>query len=440
MAFTKEQRLINQVSGSTKQQRNEKKEVSMTGSFNIPNKSGDHMRSIKRDAPVNSYDLVNKDYVDTTVGSYIKKDGTSTTTGKIPFAYGLKSSGVSTAATKAGTLFYLDHTAAGVEGSDVLWIGTNDTASLSVNAISSSEQGKTTVHKNLDVTGALQQDGVAVFNNDTKIAPNKKLYFNSGTDDMYIFSDDTHMYAKADTGGINFEFEGFAKVQFDSPVNVGVNDTGHDVKMFGATSGKYWLWDESADSMIVNGKTSLIGDIISKPTLNWSLANNDPYIIFKDNGTSRLELQKHANFYPKFVSPSAMYFFANNGSDACVFKASIFQIETANGVTAQVAAYSKDLRLTTRGTGGDVTIEPSQTPYITCVDGSDEVTIEKDLKVEGDVGFYGTSPVAQTTGYTTFSNLSTDRTLDADSTTTEEVADVLGTLIEDLKATGIISA
>lgn len=43
------------------------------------------------------------------------------------------------------------------------------------------------------------------------------------------------------------------------------------------------------------------------------------------------------------------------------------------------------------------------------------------------------------TGYTTFSNLSTDRTLDADATTVDELADVLGTLIEDLKAQKIIS-
>ena len=34
-------------------------------------------------------------------------------------------------------------------------------------------------------------------------------------------------------------------------VTVGVDDTGHDVKFFGATSGKYMLWDESADSLIV---------------------------------------------------------------------------------------------------------------------------------------------------------------------------------------------
>jgi len=32
-------------------------------------------------------------------------------------------------------------------------------------------------------------------------------------------------------------------------ITVGVDDTGHDVKFFGATSGKYMLWDESGDSL-----------------------------------------------------------------------------------------------------------------------------------------------------------------------------------------------
>lgn len=44
------------------------------------------------------------------------------------------------------------------------------------------------------------------------------------------------------------------------------------------------------------------------------------------------------------------------------------------------------------------------------------------------------------TGYTTFTNISTDRTCDANATTVDELADILGTLIVDLKATGIISA
>ena len=36
-------------------------------------------------------------------------------------------------------------------------------------------------------------------------------------------------------------------------LTVGVDDTGHDVKLFGATAGSYWLWDESADGVVQVG-------------------------------------------------------------------------------------------------------------------------------------------------------------------------------------------
>ena len=39
--------------------------------------------------------------------------------------------------------------------------------------------------------------------------------------------------------------------QLDGTLTVGVDDTGYDVKFFGATSGRYMLWDESADSLIL---------------------------------------------------------------------------------------------------------------------------------------------------------------------------------------------
>ena len=46
-------------------------------------------------------------------------------------------------------------------------------------------------------------------------------------------------------------------VQIDSTVTVGVDDTGHDVKFFGATSGAYMLWDESTDDLVLAGAAKL---------------------------------------------------------------------------------------------------------------------------------------------------------------------------------------
>ena len=42
-------------------------------------------------------------------------------------------------------------------------------------------------------------------------------------------------------------------MQIDGTVTVGVDDTGYDVKFFGATASAYLLWDESEDDLILGG-------------------------------------------------------------------------------------------------------------------------------------------------------------------------------------------
>ena len=48
-----------------------------------------------------------------------------------------------------------------------------------------------------------------------------------------------------------------AAVSVQSTLTVGVDDTGYDVKLFGATSGQYLLWDESADELVLAGDSKL---------------------------------------------------------------------------------------------------------------------------------------------------------------------------------------
>jgi hypothetical protein len=50
-------------------------------------------------------------------------------------------------------------------------------------------------------------------------------------------------------------------VQADGTITVGVDDTGYDVKFFGATTGKSLLWDESADTLIVTGDSTVSGTL-----------------------------------------------------------------------------------------------------------------------------------------------------------------------------------
>lgn len=53
------------------------------------------------------------------------------------------------------------------------------------------------------------------------------------------------------------------------------------------------------------------------------------------------------------------------------------------------------------------------------------------------IGFFNATPVVQPAAYTP-TNVTVDRAYDANATTLDEVADVLGTLIADLKALGLI--
>ena len=46
-------------------------------------------------------------------------------------------------------------------------------------------------------------------------------------------------------------------VQLDNTLTVGVDDTGYDVKFYGATGGAYMLWDQSADDLILAGAAGL---------------------------------------------------------------------------------------------------------------------------------------------------------------------------------------
>ena len=73
--------------------------------------------------------------------------------------------------------------------------------------------------------------------------------------------DYTLTFDGADSDGVLTWMEDEDLFKFTDAVNVGVDDTGHDVKFFGATAGSYFLWDESADSLLLTDSTPLkIGD------------------------------------------------------------------------------------------------------------------------------------------------------------------------------------
>jgi hypothetical protein len=92
---------------------------------------------------------------------------------------------------------------------------------------------------------------------------------------------DTHISAPTDDqidiaiGGTDLITLATAGSTFSHPVTVGVDDTGYDVKFFGATTGKYMLWDESADTLAVVGTAitlngTAVGDASVGTANTWS--------------------------------------------------------------------------------------------------------------------------------------------------------------------------
>ena len=134
----------------------------------------------------------------------------------------------------------------------------------------------------------------------------------------------------------------FSPLQLNSTLTVGADDTGHDVIFYGATSGRYMQWDESADSLRLNDGVQLFlgsqtdfllthngsNSYISNYTgdLYIEQAKDDGDIIFKcddgsggttayitlDGSAGTVEISKVTNFAgnvtaPNFIASTAVY-------------------------------------------------------------------------------------------------------------------------------------
>lgn len=86
------------------------------------------------------------------------------------------------------------------------------------------------------------------------------------------------------------------------------------------------------------------------------------------------------------------------------------------------------------GNNADFRIE-SQNYDAFLIDADDDAAVLMNNS-SGKIGFYGATPVVRPAAYTP-TNVSTDRSFDADSTTIAELADVLGTLIADIQSLGL---
>ena len=115
------------------------------------------------------------------------------------------------------------------ESADKLQLGPGGLAGAAVFSID------TTTDSSSTTTGSFHTDG--------GVGIAKKLYV--GTD---LDVDGTTNLDAVDIDGA---------VQLDNTLTIGEDNTGYDVKFFGATSGSYMLWDENVDDLILTGAAAL---------------------------------------------------------------------------------------------------------------------------------------------------------------------------------------
>jgi hypothetical protein len=136
----------------------------------------------------------------------------------------------------------------------------------------------------------LDESQNATFAGDVKLAATKKLYLDGGTH-TYITESSADTLQIVTAGTVTAEFAGtglsLRNTQVNGTLTVGVNDTGHDVKFFGATAGSFLLWDESDDSLNLTDSTKLkIGD-----SADLEIYHDGSNSYIKDTGTGVLNIQ-----------------------------------------------------------------------------------------------------------------------------------------------------
>ena len=99
------------------------------------------------------------------------------------------------------------------------------------------------------------------------LAGDSKLSFHDAAGgENIIASADGHLEINAgttlDITAATVDINAATLVQVDGAISVGVDDTGHDVKFFGATAGAFMEWDESADELEIRGPVATPGKLL----------------------------------------------------------------------------------------------------------------------------------------------------------------------------------
>ena len=132
----------------------------------------------------------------------------------------------------------------------------------------------------------------------------------------------------------------YSDITVHSGLTVGVDDTGHDVKFFGATSGSFMLWDESADALTFPDNTYI--KLGTGDDLQIYHDGSNSYV--KENGTGSLKLAGYNLYLEDNVG--GRFLVGSKTADVALYYNDVKKFETASGgvnVTGELQADSLDI-------------------------------------------------------------------------------------------------
>ena len=180
----------------------------------------------------------------------------------------------------------------------------------------------------------------------------------------YLDSDTAHLSGtQTFSGAKTFS----AATQFSNTVTVGVDDTGYDVKFFGATSGRYLLWDEANDRLKLRDNTKVVFGQSNDLEIYHDATDS---II--DNSTGKLKVLSDKFRFNNAADSESMLIADADAAVKLYYNGSA-KIETTNtgiDVTGEVKGDSLDI-------DGDVSLDGGTFVF-------NESGADKDFRIEGD--------------------------------------------------------
>ena len=188
----------------------------------------------------------------------------------------------------------------------------------------------------------------------------------SATNNFDIDEGTMYVNTSADTVGIGTTNPA-SKLDVQGTMQVGVNDTGHDVKFFGATAGAYLEWDESADELEIRGGAATPGKL---------LLSNAETTVVDGNKLGQIDFQAPIDS----AGTDAILVGASIWAEAdATFSSSVNATELVFATGASELAAEK-MRLTSAGNVGIGTTAPDSTLHLLFTDDTTNAADNSSLK------------------------------------------------------------